>query len=235
MGVESSRIGLVPLQETPQGSLAAPPCKDSVKKYQLWIRMRLSPHPVCALILDFLAFRTIRNKLLYFRTCLVCQFGPVWYFVIIARTDLRTHYQLFLSFWISPTSNSMVTEWWWFNDMNFYIYPSAVKNFPFSSIYICPCICIRMDSWVPTLSSELKCINIIYSDAHIVADWASGESLQTVCCEGQLLKMWLSRSVTFTTERVFMCSLEKAPWVIPLFYGIWDQLGQTHHFQACMS
>lgn len=136
MGVESSRIGLVPLQETPQSSLAAPPCKDAVKRCQLWTRMRLSPHPVGALILDFLAFRTMRNKLLYFRSCLVCQFGPVWYFVIIARTDLRTHYQLFLSFWNSPTSNSMVTEWWWFNDMNFYIYPSAVKNFPFPSIYI---------------------------------------------------------------------------------------------------
>lgn len=48
---------------------------------------------------------------------------------------------------------------------------------------------IRMESWVLTLFSELKCINIINFDARIVPDWASGGSLQTVCCEGQLLKM----------------------------------------------
>ena len=33
---------------------------------------------------------------------------------------------------------------------------------------------IRMESWVLTLFSELKCINVIYFDAHIVPDWASG-------------------------------------------------------------
>lgn len=33
---------------------------------------------------------------------------------------------------------------------------------------------IRMESWVLTLFSELKCINIINFDARIVPDWASG-------------------------------------------------------------
>ena len=124
------------------------------------------PDHAGALILGVPASRTVRNKLLFFRSCLVCGILSSLVFCYNSLNRLKTHYQLFLLWLLSD--NDLIT-------LILHLSFCCKELSLLLHLFIYPFIYIRMDSWILTLFNELKCISIIvYFDAHIVPDWASG-------------------------------------------------------------